>query len=431
MPHDFHSQDLTILPNRQGSERYGKSSHPLCFGRYTEVRTGQFVLHYNRQGQVKRISGTGNDWPHPAEWLKRTLGNHWVYYSTGNYYSGVFDLLGEYYLPCPDYPTNTLFAEEPFARSAVQAVQAALATAATMAERFSDLAAAADRLGVPPAVLDFLRLAARQTPRQLLAEAAALDRILGASVTVLPPDCRHVDYDVLPLIIGGGCLYNCGFCGVKSGAGFRERSREDIAAQLRALKGHLGDELANYNSLFLGQHDALAARAATILWAAEQGYELLEIGASCMQGPRLFLFGSVDSFLDKEDGFFLDLNRLPWYSHINLGLESFDEETLIRLRKPVSAVKVRQAFARVMDLNRRLSRVEISVNFVLGEELQAAHCAGLGRFLADGSANLTSKAIVYCSPLLGSTSRQALLDQFRAIKRQSRLETYLYLIQRL
>ncbi len=29
------------------------------------------------------------------------MGNDWVYYSTGSYYTGVVDLFGEYYLPCP------------------------------------------------------------------------------------------------------------------------------------------------------------------------------------------------------------------------------------------------------------------------------------------------------------------------------------------
>ena len=76
-------------------------------------------FQFNLNGEVKYITGTGPDWPHPAEWLKRTIGNDWVYYSTGSYYTGVVDLFGEYYLPCPSYPTNTLFRENPFARDKV------------------------------------------------------------------------------------------------------------------------------------------------------------------------------------------------------------------------------------------------------------------------------------------------------------------------
>jgi hypothetical protein len=421
-------RDLKILPNRRGSRTYTKSSHPVRYGVYTEVHTKSYTFHYNLKGQIKTVMGTGSTWPHPAEWLKRTAANNWVYYSTGSYYTGVFDLFGEYYLPCPAYPTNILSRENPFSRPAVQE---ALDMADGMPAALSRLRASIDRRTTAPEVFAFLEQAERQDTKQLLKEAARRHDILGAPITVLPPDCRHVDYEVIPLILTQGCLYNCDFCRVKTPTPFCERSRDNIDRQLRRLQTYFGPDLVNYSSVFLGQHDALAASPELILFAAQRAYDLLEIAGSYMQGPRLFLFGSVDSFLDKKDDFFHALNRLPWHVHINLGLESFDGTTLTMLRKPLAAEKIRQTFVRCMELNRQLPNLEISTNIVLGEKLPASHLAALDRVLEDQTIPFTSRTTLYLSPLIGSTSTARLLDQFRKIKRKCHFESYLYLIQRL
>lgn len=426
MLHHFPSHDLKIVLNCEGRTTYTKSSHPVRYGVYTEVYSGGYLFHYNLKGQIRTVTGAGNPWPHPAEWLKRTSANNWVYYSAGSHYTGVFDLFGEHYLPCPAYPTNTLFREDPFRGPAVQA---AIEAAARMPASFGALRAGINRRNTDPALLAFLDQAERQTAGQLQSEAARLHDLLGARITVLPPDCRHVDYDVIPLVLTEGCLYNCGFCRVKTKAAFRERSRDNIERQLLMLKSLFGPDLVNYNGVFLGQHDALAARPEHIILAAEKAYDCLGIAASCMKRPRLFLFGSVDSFLGKEEDFFHTLNRLPWQVHINLGLESFDDQTLAVLGKPLSADRVRQAFVRLMELNRRLTNIAVSANFVLGEELPDSHLAALFQGLTDSTIPHTSKTAVYLSPLFGSTATRVLLEQFREIKRKSRPETYLYLIQ--
>ena len=110
---------MKISLNHEGSKNYIKTSYPVRYGRYSEIEYNDFRFQFNLNGEVKYVAGTSPDWPHPAEWLKRTPGNDWLYYSTGNYYAGVFDLLGEYYFPFPAYPTNCLFKENPFARSNV------------------------------------------------------------------------------------------------------------------------------------------------------------------------------------------------------------------------------------------------------------------------------------------------------------------------
>ena len=115
----YQLHNLKIKLNLTGSQKYTKASYPVRYGSYSEIEYGNFRYQFNKKGEVKYIAGTGPDWPHPAEWLKRTAGNDWVYYSTGSYYTGVVDLFGEYYLPCPAYPTNTLFKENPFVRQSV------------------------------------------------------------------------------------------------------------------------------------------------------------------------------------------------------------------------------------------------------------------------------------------------------------------------
>ena len=110
---------MKITLKCEGSKNYTKTSYPVRYGCYSELEYNDFRFQFNLNGEVKHIVGTGPDWPHPAEWLKRTPGNDWLYYSTGNYYSGVIDIFGEYYFPYPAYPTNCLFKENPFARQSV------------------------------------------------------------------------------------------------------------------------------------------------------------------------------------------------------------------------------------------------------------------------------------------------------------------------
>jgi len=150
-----------------------------------------------------------------------------------------------------------------------------------------------------------------------------------------------------------------------------------------------------------------------------------------MQGPRLFLFGSAESFLKMETDFWNSLNRLPFYSYVNLGLESFDAETLEFLKKPVGAEIMQEAFQGMLDINRNYENIEVTTNFLLGEELPGGHFPSLCRRLGIGMPGNEGKGCIYLSPLKGSKNTRKLLGQFREIKRASRIETLLYLIQRL
>ena len=419
--------NLKITLNREGSKKYTKVSYPIRYGCYSEIEYGDFRFQFNRNGEIKYIVGKGSDWPHPVEWLKRTIGNDWVYYSTGSYYAGVADLFGEYYLPCPAYPTNSLFRENPFDRKAVASALEEFTRIGSNLLNLSEKVTARDY----KARKDFLILAGENSTDFLQKKADRLHRILKARISVLPPDCRHVDYDVIPLMVSDGCLYNCSFCEVKTGMDLTCRSRPEIIEQLLALKELFGADLSNYNSVYLGQHDALGAHPDDIIFAAEQAYTILDIKNSYMQEPRLFLFGSAESFLEKNESFWKSVDSLPFYTYANIGLESFDEATLQHFKKPVDSVVMEKAFKRMRKINKSYGNIEVTANILIGEDLPANHIPELFKHINEAGKEATGKGCIYISPLKGSKNTKKLLDQFRSIKQKNSMQTFLYLIQRL
>ena len=76
--------NLAISVEKQGPSRISKASFPLRYGRYSEIRTYEYEFLFNLNGEIKFIRGLNVNWPHPAEQLKRTDGNDWVYYSVGD-----------------------------------------------------------------------------------------------------------------------------------------------------------------------------------------------------------------------------------------------------------------------------------------------------------------------------------------------------------
>jgi hypothetical protein len=413
-----------IEARKQGEKSYKKVSYPLLVGQCSEIQTARFVFQYDLNGAIKYIRGRSSDWPHPSEWLKRTMGNHWVYYFAGGY-TDIADVLGEYYLPCVDYPTNTLWSRDPFRDPEVQEALAAWQRAP---RRCAAEALACGEID-PEARKAAERIAALGEA-ELESRARRLKRILGSEVSVLPPDSRHVDYDCLPLILADGCLYGCRFCRVKSGRGFAERSRQNIREQLQCLREHFGAELANRNALFLGLHDGLNCSPDRIVGAAEEAWRMLGLDASMIAQPRLFLFGSVDSLLRSPERLFEGMDRLPFTQHINIGLESGDQQSLDRLGKPLCASDVHQAFERMLELNRCYERIEVTANFVSSESLPESHWDRLEEMLIRMPQRVSDKGTVYLSPL-ETHNKRFHLRRLKSLKRMSRLPVYLYLILRL
>jgi radical SAM superfamily enzyme YgiQ (UPF0313 family) len=418
----YRHQDIRIHLRKHGSDQYSKVSYPVRYGVFSEVETKDAILQFNLNDEIVHAKGQGRDWPDPQEWLKRTGGNDWIYYSTGGY-TGVFEAIGEYYLPNTPYPTNSLIGGAPLSLPPVARITSSW---------HSLLREVADRVDVPPEMVrDFLSRALANSPEVLQKKAETLIRITGGRVTVLPPDARHVDYDVIPLTIAEGCLYKCRFCRVKTGNPFREKTPEEIDRQIDQLRELFRDNLVNYNSLFLGEHDALCVRPELLVETVEKACRAFGFSKSHMKGRNVFLFGSVDSLLNAPSRLFGDLNRLPCAFYINIGLESGDQETLDRLGKPVTSAKIAEAFARTRDINDRFLNIELTANFIMDDKLPENHYPALLNLVRGSLARNKPKGCIYLSPLRIGRPSRSILFEFNRLKVLSRLPTFLYIIQRL
>ncbi len=418
--------NLAVTVEKEGGSHFTKASYPVRFGYYSEIRTSEYEFHFNLNGDIKFIRGLNVNWPHPSEWLKRTDGNDWGYYSVGAVlnHKGIFDWFGEYYLPCLTYPSNAILEFNPYTDPHISSAFAAWSQLyATLYTSRCD--------GVPSGIKDFLSLVVQKDENTLHEQSRKLHAIIGGRVSVLPPDTRHVDYEVIPLNIADGCLYHCNFCCVKSREGYQPRSRDSVFVQIEQLKEFYGRNMGNYNALFLGNHDALGAGDELIGMAASEAFKAFGFANSNMKKPMLFLFGSVGSLLKSGNGLLEKLNSLPFYTMINIGLESVDEQTLASINKPLKVSRIREAFKKMLEINREYANIEVTANFLLGEQLLPDHTHSLIELLRDVPDASDKKGAIYLSPLFDNQKRGQLLNSFFEIKKLSRLPAYIYLIQRL
>ena len=418
----YQSDDLSIFLNVRENKAYAKVSYPVKYGIFSRLETRNLILEFNLNHEIRHARSKSRHWLHPSEWLKRTVGNDWVYYSSGGY-AGVYEAIGEYYLPNFTYPTNSLLGGRPFEEPEVAKIH----------QKWPELLAALphSRPDMPARVAAWLDQVRRITKTDLENTAQTLFEICGARTTVLPPDARHSDYNVIPLTIADGCLYKCQFCKVKNKKPFTPRTRDDIQRQIQGLADLFSSDLVNYNALFLGEHDALNAPADLILFAAKHSYDRFGFAHSYMTHPRLYLFGSVDSLLDTDPHLFESLNTLPFDTFINIGLESFDPATLEHLGKPVTARKVAMAFDRMQFINQTFARIEMTGNFVMDDQLPPDHTRAVLDLVRHRISHALPKGSVYLSPLaFAKPSREVLYDFYR-LKTASRLPMFLYIIQRL
>ena len=420
--------NFIITPDKKGSREFYKVSFPFRYGCFSEIKTPTHIFQFNLLGEIKFIQGIGQTWPHPAEWLKRTAGNDWIYYSAGDY-QDIYDYFGEYYFPYFSYPSNSIMDGNPFSD---HVVNSAMKSWPLLQAKIKKLIPKVK----PKRLKNLLIRVTEKDQEALMRRSNQLHHLIGGQVTVLPPDTRHVDYEVIPIIVADGCLYNCGFCRVKTGQDFAPRTSKDIIEQIKNLKQFYGKDLHNYNAIFLGQHDALSAGRELLNLAARNAYEIFEFERSYLKGASLFLFGSVDSMVHVEEKLFESLNALPFSTYINIGLESNDSSTLEVLKKPVSVEKVREAFHRILEINRRYEKIEVTANFVFGRDLPSGHLPSLLELTRHKLNSPYDKGAVYLSPLMeegmrDKESKRELLRDFLKLKTQSRLPTFIYLIQRL
>ena len=53
----FHAADLGIFVEQEGSREYLKVSYPVRFGRYSEIRWGDYVYQFNLKGEIRHLQG--------------------------------------------------------------------------------------------------------------------------------------------------------------------------------------------------------------------------------------------------------------------------------------------------------------------------------------------------------------------------------------
>lgn len=415
-----HLGNISVHLGKKGLDHYTKLSCPVRFGTYTEIQSDAFVFQFDLNGDITHIRGRTAGAMAPSEWLKRTLADDWVYYASGGY-NGAFDALGEYYVPCFTYASNGLLGGDPFRDGILdQALSDLDQTLAALAEQADGAAGTWARIA-----------RRRNAPPVLKDRADTLHRLIGGPVSVLPPDARHVDYDVIPLTISDGCLYNCRFCTIKTGRDFSPWSLADIDRQIQELTRFFGANISNYNSVFLGQHDALAAGPDRILYAAETAYRAFGLERSAIRGPRLFMFASADSLLDAPETLLRALSALPYEVLINIGLESAHGPTLKRLGKPLSPAKVADAFDRMTALNRECPGLEVTANFLYSDAFSQDHMASVIELIQTRYPRFFPRGAVYLSPFGPVRDRRSLISHFKVFKNACRLPVFLYLIQRL
>lgn len=417
----FARNDLRITLGKKGNTAYTKMSFPIHCGIYNVIETKDFIFHFNLNGEIFRAKGKGRLWAHPHEWLKRTQANDWVYYSTGGY-TGVFEATGEYYLPNFQYPTNSILGGHPFAQEEIVLISGSWHQ--LLKETLTQ------HTDLPDIFSGFLKDVVTNTPDILEQKAQKLLKVIGGRISVLPPDARHVDYNFIPLTISEGCLYKCKFCKVKNSTVFNEKNYAEISEQICRLKQLYGRDLINYNSLFLGEHDALQTSTDLILLSIEKACQEFNLAHSYISGINTFLFGSVTSLLHAPSEFFQQLEERPGKTYINIGLESADQETLDRIGKPLSEKMVTEAFHRSQDINDRFSSIEITANFIMDQNLPKNHYIKILKLIRDQQVHMKPKGSIYFSPLTFDQPSRSRLFEFNRIKIQSRLPTYLYIIQR-
>jgi len=200
--------------------------------------------------------------------------------------------------------------------------------------------------------------------------------------------------------------------------------------QIQDLHRFYGADLRNYNALFLGNHDALATGHDLICLAAAEAHRSFGFEKSHVKNPTLFLFGSVDSLLRGGKTLMEAIDRLPYHTYVNVGFESADAETLLRLNKPLEPGKIKDAFQMMLDVNRSFHNIEVTANFLLDDQFPPNHYRSLIELARNSLDRFYSRGAIYLSPLNTSQHYRQLVRKFVEIKNVSRLPTYLYLIQR-
>ncbi len=353
-------QEVLIRTNKQGQKECGNFSFSARPARYHHVETQDVTIHFSLAWRPIFLQGK-KDWPNPAEWLKISLSGRPLYYSSLGY-GNLTSLFHQFYVPFEldgQYDSNTNNINERLAAKRALTKMKALASDFVESECNDPL----------------WRKAIGRLEFWNHFSIVQFPLLLRAQVKVLPPDCMRCDYDVFPIILATGCLYNCGFCRFKDGTDHSPRTKMEIESQTDRLLHILRDERTMFKGVFLGNQDALGVSDELIFYAIALVREKMP------WIKNVFLFASADSFLNKGMSFFSHLEESGLNYFINVGIESVDEATLALLKKPVAKDVVMAAWHFINLINQKFPRLEISLNILVNQGLPRSHWADLFELL--------------------------------------------------
>ncbi|MGB9712842.1 MAG: radical SAM protein [Dissulfurimicrobium sp.] len=419
MRDDFAFKEISIFLEERGRKDYAALSYPVRYGVSSRLIFKGYRFDCDLNGRVRYIYSEDHRlWPEPFARIKRLECNNWIFYHPSTY-DDIYALTGRYYLPISSTDPSTPFTmEDPFNFPWIS-------MAITAWDELTEYASKCIR-HADDGARDLLGAVARNGMDALRERSKTFFEILGGTVPVLPPETMLVDYDVIPILISDGCLYRCAFCRFKTAKTYKIRKIEDIKVQAKRLRDFYNRDIINYSSVFLGQNDALLA-GDLVIDAAEIVYKELNLAGTYHDATHIFLFGDVKAFLNATNVFWRQIDSLPYsHIHINVGIESIDQETLDMIGKPIDTKDAMAAIETAAYINRTSRKIEIDLNFIFGDNLPPGHYEKMSRHLRNAHRK-APKGTVYVSPLIGERHdprrlRRAILE----LKARANWPVFLY-----
>jgi len=414
---------LIITGYRKGRGSFLPVSYPTFEGIKHQIEYGRYKFIFDLTGHIKWILNTDATWPDPSARIKRSIANEWILYLSYGY-EDIYSLTGVYYIPVRenlDYIPVLL--DPPFkSRWFKDSIEGFY----ELISKLSDHRSISYDSNISKIISKIVKV---NKKAELKRHANMFHSILKGTIPILPPDTIGVDYNVIPILISDGCLYNCKFCCLKTGNDWRQRDEEEIINQIKGLKEFLGEDIINYPAIFLGQNDALSSKPDTILSIASIGLKTL-LNKSIFKEKFLYLFGSTTSLLNTPNWFFKELSKIGYKRvYINCGLESFEQSILDRIGKPVKSSEVCEAYKLASNINRDTSSIEISFNFLISKDFPTSHLRSLCDRISSHNFRLP-KGTIYISPIIGeSYSLRELKKIIFGLKANSKWDVRLYLMQ--
>ncbi len=417
--------NIDIVSYYKGRASFLPVSYPSFEGIKHLIRFNGYKFIFDLTGHIKLILNDSADWPDHFIKIKRTIANEWIIYLSYGY-EDIYSLTGVYYIPIRESLSYVpIWLDNPFKNNCFEQTIKSFKNLIISLSNYNTKNIKVD-FNISKIIAQIVRV---NKLEELRKQANIFHHILKGTVPILPPDTITVDYNVIPIFISDGCLYNCRFCCLKTGNEWRQRTNKEIIDQIYGLRDFLSDDIINYSAIFLGQNDALSSSPDILLETARIAFKVL-LDKSIFKEKTLYLFGSTTSLLNTPRWIFKELDKIGYrHIYINCGLESFEQDVLNMIGKPITSKEVEDAYRFSVDINKDYSCVEISLNFLISESFPEIHLKTLLKKLSNPTTKLP-KGTIYLSPMIGeSYTLRKLKRIIFNLKSNSKWDIKLYIMQ--